>query len=82
MLSACTTETVEVTRIKIMERRVIERIPVTVEVTLSAPIGEPSLDGALPDDARFRLTIAAGLAARSGSVLPVDVIRRFTTGGP
>lgn len=33
LLSACTSETVEVTRIKIMERRVIERVPVTVEVT-------------------------------------------------
>jgi hypothetical protein len=33
VLSACTTETIEVTRIKIMERRVIERIEVTVEVT-------------------------------------------------
>ena len=32
-LSGCTTETVEVTRIKILERRVIERIIVTVEVT-------------------------------------------------
>jgi hypothetical protein len=32
-LSACVTETVEVTRIKIMERRVIERVIVTVEVT-------------------------------------------------
>jgi hypothetical protein len=31
--SACRTETIEVTRIKIMERRVIERVPVTVEVT-------------------------------------------------
>jgi len=31
--SACTSETIEVTRIKILERRVIERIPVTVEVT-------------------------------------------------
>jgi len=51
-------------------------------LTLSTRIGEPSLDGALPDDARFRLTISAGLTARSGSVLPVDVIRRFTTEGP
>jgi hypothetical protein len=32
-LSACVTETVEVTRVKIMERRVIERVIVTVEVT-------------------------------------------------
>lgn len=32
-LSACQTRTVEVTRIKIMERRVIERVIVTVEVT-------------------------------------------------
>lgn len=32
-LVACQTKTVEVTRIKIMERRVIERIIVTVEVT-------------------------------------------------
>lgn len=33
ILAACTTETVEVTRIKILERRVIERVVVTVEVT-------------------------------------------------
>lgn len=33
VLSACTTETIEVTRIEILERRVIERVPVTVEVT-------------------------------------------------
>ena len=32
-LTACQTKTVEVTRIKIMERRVIERVIVTVEVT-------------------------------------------------
>jgi hypothetical protein len=33
VVPACTPETVEVTRIKIMERRVIERVIVTVEVT-------------------------------------------------
>jgi hypothetical protein len=56
VLSACTTETVEVTRIKIMERRVIERIPVTVEVTRIERVTETprpternvSSDGATP----------------------------------
>ncbi|MBN2358618.1 MAG: hypothetical protein JXR83_04145 [Deltaproteobacteria bacterium] len=49
---------------------------------LSLTIGEPSSDGALPDNTAFRLTIGAGLTARSGGVLPVDVIRRFATALP
>jgi hypothetical protein len=56
VLSACTTETIEVTRIKIMERRVIEHIPVTVEVTRIHRVtetprptdSEVSTDGAVP----------------------------------
>jgi hypothetical protein len=56
LLTACTSETVEVTRIKIMERRVIERIPVTVEVTRIHRVTETprpternvSSDGATP----------------------------------
>jgi len=48
-------------------------------LTLSATIGDPSPDGALPDGARYRLTITAGLTAVGGSVLPVDVVRRFAT---
>jgi hypothetical protein len=48
-------------------------------LTLSLTIGAPSPDGALPDSSAFRLTIGAGLAARSGGVLPVDLIHRFVT---
>jgi hypothetical protein len=48
-------------------------------LTLSLLIGAPSTDGTLPDNNAFRLTIGAGLAARSGSVLPVDLIHRFIT---
>ena len=33
----------------------------------------------LPEDKRFRLVISKGLSAINGSVLPVDVIRRFST---
>jgi hypothetical protein len=47
--------------------------------TLSMTIGEPSLDGSLPEGLRFRLTVAGGLTARNGSVLAVDVVRRFAT---
>lgn len=48
-------------------------------LTLSLTIGAPSTDGTLPDNNAFRLTIGAGLAARSGGVLPVDLIHRFVT---
>jgi hypothetical protein len=50
-LSACTTETIEVTRIKILERRVIERVLVTVEVTRIHRLVEtprPTLDDMVP----------------------------------
>jgi hypothetical protein len=53
-LSACTTKTVEVTRVKIMERRVIERVVVTVEVTRIHRIVEtpkPTLDVLVPSGA-------------------------------
>jgi len=48
-------------------------------LTLSLLIGAPSTDGTLPDNNAFRLTIGAGLAARSGGVLPVELIHRFIT---
>jgi hypothetical protein len=38
VLCACQTETLEVTRIQVMERRVIERVVVTVEVTRLQPV--------------------------------------------
>jgi hypothetical protein len=47
-LSACKTETIEVTRIKIMERRVIEQIVVTVEVTRIHRVVETPIP--TPDD--------------------------------
>jgi hypothetical protein len=50
-LPACKTETIEVTRIKIMERRVIERVIVTVEVTRIHHVVEtprPTLDALAP----------------------------------
>jgi hypothetical protein len=54
-LSGCVTETIEVTRVEVMERRVIERVPVTVEVTRIQRIVEtprPSpVDVLPPDDA-------------------------------
>jgi hypothetical protein len=51
LLAACQTETIEVTRIKILERRVIERVPVTVEVTRLYRVVEtpkPTADDVLP----------------------------------
>ncbi|MFH1810878.1 MAG: hypothetical protein ABIJ09_19210 [Pseudomonadota bacterium] len=47
--------------------------------TLSLTIGTPSTDGTLPDGAHFRIRIEQGLSARNGSVLPVEVVRRFAT---
>ncbi|NIO39625.1 MAG: hypothetical protein GTO41_05180, partial [Burkholderiales bacterium] len=52
-LSGCVTETVEVTRVKIMERHVIERVPITVEVTRIQRVVEtprPSPIDVLPPD--------------------------------
>ena len=48
-------------------------------LTLSALIGDPSLDGSLPDGNAYRVLISAGLKATSGSVLPADVVHRFAT---
>jgi hypothetical protein len=55
-LSACTTETIEVTRIKIMERRVIEKVLVTVEVTriqrvVETPRPTSTQEGLVPSNA-------------------------------
>lgn len=46
-LTACTTETIEVTRVKIMERRVIERVVITVEVTRLQEVIVTATPGAL-----------------------------------
>jgi len=54
ILCGCQTQTVEVTRIKIMERRVIERIIVTVEVTRlprATATPRPTPDDVFPSDA-------------------------------
>lgn len=62
-LSACKTETIEVTRIKIMERRVIERVLVTVEVTriqrvVETPQPTSTQEGLVPPNATVTLQLS------------------------
>lgn len=73
VLSACTTETVEVTRIKILERRVIERIVVTVEVTRIHRLMEtprPTADDLVPPQAGATDQAAPGTPSVTGAATP------------
>jgi hypothetical protein len=80
-LSACTTETVEVTRIKILERRVIERVEVTVEVTRLHRVVEtpkPTVADVVPP----ALTATLELTATLPTDTPKPTAPKPTSGTP
>lgn len=47
-------------------------------LSLTLLLNENPVSSTLPTDKSYRLIISKGLSAINGSVLPVDVIRRFT----
>jgi hypothetical protein len=80
-LSACTTETVEVTRIKILERRVIERVKVTVEVTRLHRVVEtpkPTVADVVPP----ALTATSELTVTLPTGTPTPTAPKPTSGTP
>jgi predicted RNase H-like HicB family nuclease len=83
--AACTAETVEVTRIKVLERRVIERVIVTVEVTrlhrvvetpkpTAADIVPPALSATPELTATTSTGTPAPTPSKSSSTTPVPTV--------
>jgi hypothetical protein len=79
--SGCGAETVEVTRIKIMERRVIEKVPVTVEVTRLYRVIEtprPTLAGIVPAGGSPTPQPSATVPTETASATPTRASIRAT----
>jgi hypothetical protein len=74
-LSACEPETIEVTRIKVMERRVIEKVLVTVEVTriervVETPRPTSTQESLVPSEISATLTISPTLPTATATTAP------------
>ena len=74
-LSACEPETIEVTRIKIMERRVIEKVLVTVEVTriqrvVETPRPTSTREGLVPPELSVTPSISPTLLTATATPAP------------